>query len=385
MIEKIKVLSLLILVFPMLLYAQKVDSLQVKKNAEVPSHFAVDSVSNKKLTDTIKNVATVPNKETVFVDVLYLMNGDKLTGKLISFQQGRLRFDAQGAGMISVKWYKIKSIACGSRIFRVESTKGEIIKGRIIESTNSGEITVLSIPNQNLKIEDVSRIFPLEAEWYKGFKGSLGGGVSYTKSSDVLRINADIDLYYVISRWRFVNTFSYISTSTADSDFSERVQFSLEEFYALKKRWFLYEQNSFYKNDELGINAKVSFGAGAGNNLVLTEIQKLQIFTGILQNFEKDIQINDFDSNIEWQSTLQHTFYSFLKPNLTASTVISSFVGITDNSRYRFDATADLTWEFVKNFKLQLSYYYNYDNKNIQGKNSDTDYGPILSFLLDLK
>ncbi|MGL2963940.1 DUF481 domain-containing protein [Flavobacterium sp. RSB2_4_14] len=385
MIKYIKVLILFILIFPMLLCAQKTDTINNQKNSNLPNKLVIDSTSDAKLTDTIKPISTVKNEEIVTPDILYLTNGDKLSGKLISFEQGRMRFDAQGPGIIYVKWYKIKSIGCGSKLYRVESTSGEIFKGRIIDSPVSGEITVLSIPKQDLKFQNISRIYALESEWYKGFKGDLGGGVSYTKSSDVLRINAESNLYYVIPRWRFINAFSYISTSTADSEFSERIQFSLEAFYALRKKWFVYEQNSFNRNDELGIDAKISFGAGAGNNLVLTEIQKLQIFTGILQNFEKNIQIDEFNSNVEWQATLQHTFYSFLKPNLTASTALSSFVGITETSRYRFDATTDLTWEFVTNFKLQFSFYFNYDNKKIQGKNSETDYGPILSFLLDLK
>ncbi|MEM0542943.1 DUF481 domain-containing protein [Flavobacterium sp. j3] len=385
MIKYIKVSILLILISPELLCAQKTDASNNHKNSNLTNRLIIDSISDEKPDESLQLISNLDKHEIETPDILYLTNGDKLSGKFISFEQGRMRFDAQGPGIIYVKWYKIKSIACGSKLYRVETTRGEIFKGRIIESSNSGEITVLSTPKQHLKFQNISRIYALESEWYRRFKGDLGGGVSYTKSSDVLRINAESNLYYVIPRWRFINTFSYISTSTGNTDFSERIQFSLEAFYALQKKWFVYEQSSFNRNDELGIDARFSFGIGAGNNLVLTEIQKLQVFTGILQNFEKNIQLNEFNSYLEWQATLHHTIYSFLKPNLTASTNLSSFVGITETSRYRFDATTDLTWEFVTNFKLQLSFYFNFDNKRIQGKNSEIDYGPILSFLLDLK
>jgi hypothetical protein len=33
----------------------------------------------------------------------------------------------------------------------------------------------------------------------------------------------------------------------------------------------------------------------------------------------------------------------------------------------------------------KISFYYNYDNKIIQGKNNQEDYGYVLSLLLDLK
>ncbi|MCA6422488.1 MAG: DUF481 domain-containing protein [Flavobacterium sp.] len=381
----LKVSILFFLVSPMLLGAQITDSLRIKNNTHLPIQTVIDSVSSSKLVDTISSNTKRNKKKNDTPDVLYLLNGDKLTGKIVSFEQGRLRFDAQGPGNVYIKWYKIKSISGGSKVYRVENDKGEIFIGRIIENPISGEITVLSIPKQELKLEHVIRIYPLETEWFKGFKGDLGGGVSYTKSSDVFRINAESNLYYVISKWRFVSNLSYISTSTRDSDFSERIQFTLQEFYTLQNKWFLYEQNSFNRNDELGIDAKISFGIGGGNFIVLTEKQKLKVFSGILQNFEKTIQRVKFTSDIEWPLALQHNIYSFLHPNLTSSTSLTSFVGITEQGRYRFDASTDLTWEFVTNFKLELSFYYNYDNKIIQGKNNQEDYGYVLSLLLNLK
>jgi len=248
-----------------------------------------------------------------------------------------------------------------------------------------GQIILLSEPQQTIKLDEVLRIFPLEVKWWRGFKGDIGGGVNYTKSSEVLRITGESRLYYVNSRWRFVNDFSYMATSTESEDVSVRIQENLQEFYALPKKWVLYQSNSFNRNDELGIDAKVSFGLGIGNNLVLTERQRLLVFTGFLQNFEDNINTEKYFTNSEWPVTLQHTVYSFISPNLQSTTKLASYVGITDKGRYRFDATTDITWEIITNFKIQFSFYYNYDNKYIIGKNTKKDYGTELSFLLDLK
>ncbi|WP_325202764.1 DUF481 domain-containing protein [Flavobacterium sp.] len=378
-------MKVLLLVFPLFLYAQipektKKDSIISVEHDTLPKNLEVEIDTT--LSETEKKI----RKEAFTPDILHLINGDRLTGKILSFQQGRLSFDAQGPGIVSVKWYKIFSIDGGSKIYKVESIYGEIFIGKITNSQIMGEIIVLTEPKKTkIKFEEILRIFPLEEKWYEGFKGDIGAGVSYTKSSEVLRISGESNLFYVISRWRFVNNFSYIATSTESSDYSVRIQENLQEFYSLYKKWVLYQANGFNRNDELGVDGKLSFGFGIGNNLIITERQRLLVFTGFLQNFEDTIESDKFIANSEWPVTLQHTVYSFLSPNLSSSLKMGSYVGITDKSRYRFDLSADLTWEIFNDFKIQFTFYYNYDNKNLIGKNTKEDHGTELSFLLELK
>ncbi|UOK41565.1 MULTISPECIES: DUF481 domain-containing protein [Flavobacterium] len=403
-----KIVMVLLLVFPLFLYAQIPEK---KKTDSIPSveHDTVQKVLEVEVDTTLSESEKKVRKEAFTPDILHLINGDRLTGKILSFQQGRLSFDAQGPGVVSIKWYKIFSIDGGSKIYKVENIYGEIFIGKIAKSDMMGEIIVLTGPDEiiessvtaessataelkksvpkgtTIKFEEILRIFPLEEKWYEGFKGDIGAGVSYTKSSEVLRISAESNLFYVISRWRFVNDFSYMATSTESSDYSVRIQENLQEFYSLYRKWVLYQANSFNRNDELGIDAKLSFGFGIGNNLIITERQRLLVFTGFLQNFEDNIDTDKFIANSEWPVTLQHTVYSFISPNLSSTLKAGSYVGLTEKDRYRFDVSADLTWEIFNDFKIQFSFYYNYDNKNIVGKNTKEDSGTELSFLLELK
>ncbi len=338
------------------------------------------------VSDSVELIERKKSKNKTYIpDTLFMKSGDMITGKIISFEQGRLKIDAQATGVASVKWYKIFSIKGGNRIFKVEDIHGITYIGRISFSPNEGEIHISSKNKYSVKLENVVRIFPLEVEWYRGIKGSLGAGLNYAKSSGVFTANANYNLYYVISKWRFINDFSYVSTSTKNEAASVRFQTNLQALYALPNKWVLSEINSFNRNDELGVKSRYSFNLGGGNNLVQTDWQRLLALTGIIVNLEKDIETNSFGSNLEWPFTLKHTIYKFIHPNLSSSTAISSYVGITEKGRYRADLSTDITWEFVKNFKLQLTFYYNYDNKNIVGKNTKKDYGTVISLLLDLK
>jgi hypothetical protein len=318
-------------------------------------------------------------------DTVYLKNGEKYTGSILSFEQGRIKIDADGPGVISVKWYKIVSVNGGDRQFKVEDNRGELYIGYIRASKDTGEINIVGRVENAIMLEDVVRIFPLEQEWYRGFKGNMGAGVNYTKSSDVLNLNADYNLSYEVKKWRFIHDLSYIETSTSEEAPTVRMEINLQALYALPNKWLLYEINSFNKSDELGIHARVSFGVGGGNGLVQTERQRLLLMTGIIQNTESQVESRDVVSSFEWPATLQHIMYSFLNPNITADTKITSYVGITEKGRYRVDASTNLTWEFIKSVDLMLTAYYNFDNKVVEGKKSQKDYGTVLSLSFVLK
>ena len=372
------ILIILIATGSIVLHAQNSDTLQSVK-ADEPLNLLILNDS----AHEIKNKPTYNSKNSS--DTVFLKNGDRITGKIISLEQGRLKIDAQGPGMVNIKWHKIATISGAIRVYKVEDQNGVKFIGLIKSSTDTGKILVVNQQRYELMMEDILRIFPLEEDWYRGFKGSVGAGLSYTKSSDVLTANAEYNLYYVISKWRFRNNFSFISTKTNGEAPSLRIETNFQALYALPHKWVLSEINSFNRNDELAIKARISFGLGGGNNIVQTDRQRLLILTGIMQNSEKNIESKEIVSNFEWPVTIQHTVYSFMRPDLTSAIYLASYVGITEKGRYRFDSNADIAWEFIKDVKLQVTVYYNFDNKVVEGKTSEQDYGTVLSLIVDLK
>jgi hypothetical protein len=369
-------LFLFIFILPIYSLSQQLNKSELKN----------DSALQIMTSDTISNVVKKEFiKRTYKPDTVFLMNGDKITGKILSFEQGRLSIDGQGPGVVSIKWYKIITIAGGSRVFKVEDIYGVRYIGTIVHSADSSEIDVQGKLKYGIRLENLLRMYPLESEWYKGIKGDLGAGVNYTKSSTVLNLNANYNLYYIKERWRFLHNFSYISNSTDKDPSSIRLSIDFQALYALPNRWLLSEYNSWSRNDELGLKSRFSFQAGGGNNIIQTETQRLIIITGIARSAEVSIESSDVLSTFEWPFSVQHTLYSFVKPNLSATTSIVSYVGITEKGRYRVDASTDITWEFISNYKFKLTFYYDYDNKIVEGKSSSFDYGTVLSLAIQLK
>jgi hypothetical protein len=53
------------------------------------------------------------------------------------------------------------------------------------------------------------------------------------------------------------------------------------------------------------------------------------------------------------------------------------YYGLTETGRIRSDGDADLTWEIVKNLKLSLSLYNNFDSEPPAGSQGKLDYGVL--------
>lgn len=383
--SKIYLLLLCLFLGPFVLRAQ-LPVLNKKTNTTTTIPLLPDTVAKENTVDT--SATNKKKKSTIAdftADTLFLINGDKITGKIISFEQGRLKMDADGPGDISVKWHKILTIAGGNRIYKIEDLEGGIYYGHIDFSVDTGKIMISNMLQFDIDLASIAKIFPLEEEWYRGFKGSFGGGLSHTKASDVLTANADYNLYYVLSKWTFFNDFSFVSTSTNNETASLRIQTNLQALYSLPKKWVLSEVNAYNKNDELGINSRYTIGVQAGNNIVQTDWQKLSIFTGLNANSEKVTEEDNGALNLEWPLSVQHTIYKFIRPNLSTSTTLTYYGGITETGRQRWDISTNIQWEFINNFNLQLAFYYDYDNKVIEDKPSNTNYGTTISLILDLK
>ena len=63
------------------------------------------------------------------------------------------------------------------------------------------------------------------------------------------------------------------------------------------------------------------------------------------------------------------------KPSLTISIVQTGYFSITDQGRIRYDGDANLNWELISDFYLNLQFYHNYDRKSPETGEPNVDYG----------
>ncbi|MBI4565681.1 MAG: DUF481 domain-containing protein [Planctomycetes bacterium] len=67
---------------------------------------------------------------SLFADEVTLKNGDKLTGKVLSLAEGRLRFETAHSGIVSIDWNEIASLKTEATT-RLRLRTGELLEGTL--------------------------------------------------------------------------------------------------------------------------------------------------------------------------------------------------------------------------------------------------------------
>jgi len=96
-----------------------------------------------------------------YTDTVVLKNGDRITGDVNSLAQGRLSFDTDAMGTVSIEWDKVAEIL-SEKSMQVETTGGIRYFGQLERSARDAEVTVKTTESvETVAIADVVHITPI--------------------------------------------------------------------------------------------------------------------------------------------------------------------------------------------------------------------------------
>jgi hypothetical protein len=96
-------------------------------------------------------------------------------------------------------------------------------------------------------------------------------------------------------------------------------------------------------------------------------------------NQEKNTEDDISGTLVELFSQLEFNFFKFTKPEISFNITESFYYSLSQAGRFRNDAQANLNWEAVKDLKLTISAYYNYDNQPPSEDSRKFDVGTVFT------
>ena len=313
-------------------------------------------------------------------DTLYFINGSKITGEVKRIKLGVVTFDPDDANDITVQLQKVKTIAALNGIFRIETIQHLVYFGKMIPSGNAGFVTIISGPNIiSLPVEQLSLVYPFRNEFKQRFSGSASAGFDFTRSSGSGRINYDSKLNYVAKKVEINFSVSGIYSLT-DSTFSrDREDISSKNNYYFNPTWFGSLLFKYQRNLELGLHRRFQEGLGAGNKFLTNKHVYAWTRSGMVLNQEKNNEDSLSGTLVELFCQFEFNFFKFTKPEISFNITESFYYSLSQAGRFRNDAQANLNWEIVKDLKLTISAYYNYDKQPPSAESRKFDLGTILT------
>jgi len=320
-------------------------------------------------------------------DVVYLNNGDRITGEFKELVQGELRLSTAEMGSVYIKWEGVARIE-SDKYIEIELRDGRRVFGQLPPDLNSSaeilSIKTLKDKPFEIKMDEVIRAEQIRVEdsFWDRLDGHLKLGLNYTQASDVLTWNIDGEARYRTQKHLTSLTFDSNLTRNGDGTDSSRHNLSGSRHWYLTNRWFYCGALGAQQNEELGLDLRASVTGGGGRFLVQSQKTELYLATGLSANREKETGDDDTNddlsnagTNIELLLSADYTFFRLYSPKSRIKFTPTLWQGITDTDRLRGNLNLSLRQEFISDLFWDLSFYYDYDSKPLQGADAKEDYG----------
>ena len=307
-------------------------------------------------------------------DKVKLKNGDNITGEIKSMKLGRLSFDMDGPGTISIKWEEVIAIN-SDKIFEITVRGGELFVARLDSFLILHHIT---------NLDDIVEIIPIKDRFLKRLIGDINVGLNYTKSNSILQFNFSSNVYYKIPKIEIDLKFNSVLTSYArDSGLAKKQDIIGSLRRNMGPKFFWGSSLGWQQNTELGLSSRYLVSGVLGLKAIADNHNRLLFSSGLSYNQEQSVETSQFTGNLDalFSAVYKRFYYSTPKLSIDADYLI--YPGISDWGRIRMQGDLNVSVEIIKDFQIGLVFYYSYDNHPPAGSVSNDDYG--LMFTLGYK
>jgi hypothetical protein len=311
-------------------------------------------------------------------DLVYLHNGDRMTGEIKQLGRGILKLSTNDIGEINIEWEDVDSLNSVYQ-FRVGDDDGEKYFGAIF-LTRAGELQVIQ-GGQTDRVMQVAvvSIVPMEASFWQQLDGSISLGYSYTKSNSLGQLTTDA---YVVRRTEIrllslgINS---IVTSQEDEPTQQREDATVSYARFFEGPLFAISSASAQRNDELGIDLRVLLSGGMGLNVVQSNHNDFTTALGLSVNREWSDNVSDDGYNLEAFVSVQHSVFRYDYPKTDITTSLTVYPGLSDWGRIRSEFDISASREIVPDFTFVLSFYDSYDSDPPSTTAEKNDFGLVTS------
>ncbi len=307
-------------------------------------------------------------------DVITLYNGDRITGEIQQLLGGRLSLGTDAMGTIRIEWKEIASLRSNYN-YEVRLVTGERFFGSLAEAGVAGSVRLTDVfGERDLSWEDIVELRPIEDSIADRLDIYLSANYAFTKASGVTQTELRANASYEDERAQNALT-SRLTVANTDDDSTKSSRVTLS-----RKVWT--DRKTIYRNlfgghetnDELGLDYRITLGAGLGRYLVDNNNQTLTVGLGI-QGLEERSIGGDRQESVEAVITSHYSRWRFDSPELDLSLGAEIYPSLSQSGRVRADTNATLRWEFISDFFWDISAWGSYDSSAVDEEAGEFDWG----------
>jgi hypothetical protein len=319
-------------------------------------------------------VLSLPGEAHRKTDVITLYNGDHITGEIQAMHGGRLSLGTDAMGTINIEWKEIASVD-SEYYYEVRLIDGERLFGNLRPGSLPGNVTLLDGSGErSLGWQEIVELRPVEETITDRLDIYLSANYSFTKASGVSQTELRADLAYEDEdALNSLTSRATVSDTDEEATTSARVNLSRK---AWTDRQSLYRlvAGGYESNDELGLDFRISLGAGVGRYFIDTNQSNLNASFSLQALEERSVE-GDKQESAEAVLSVAYSRWRFDTPELNLMIDTSLYPSLTESGRVRADTNARLRWEIVGDLFWDLSAWGSYDSDAIDTEAGEFDWG----------
>ena len=312
-------------------------------------------------------------------DVVILRNGDRLSGDIHSLEFGILTLSTDNMSTLSIEWPAVRSVTSKFE-FAIERQDGTKYHGIIATSADGADLVVQNEQGSvRIPMAEIERISRFSSRFWDRINGGLSVGFSYTKSSAIQVSNVNFNANYRSTTIDSSLSFSSNTTKDSSGTTTNRELLSTGVQFLQQSRNFWGLLGSLERDQALGIDARLVYGAALGRRFVQSQFTELTGIAGIVGTEEWVVGESTPKASVEAVLGGNWQVFRFIDPKTRLDFGLYVFPSLTESGRYRSTGNLSLTHKFPHDVTLGLTGYLSYDNQPPEPTAEKSDYGMTLN------
>lgn len=313
-------------------------------------------------------------------DQVVLRNGDHLTGEIQQLDRAELTFKTDAIGTLSIDWGQVRSIESPNR-YDVELQDGSRHLGTLASGGEDVLAVIHDAQTDRMPLAAVVRIRRIQSSFWRRLDGSFGVGANYTSADSSLQWNVSAQ-----ARTRKLNVErelagNWVETQRQKAPRTRRSELTWTQMNLLAERRLFLFAGKLQQNDELGVDLRGLALAAYGNRFVWTNHTRVSGVGGLAYNVEDFAGEEAIKTSVEAVLGFEYELFESVALDRDVTFQLLSFRDIGGEARYRFEASANVVFELVKDFGLRLEVLDSYDSRPPAEASSKSDIAAIASLV----
>lgn len=295
-------------------------------------------------------------------DTLIFTEGDMLIGEIKSLDQNVLVIKTiYSKSDFTIKWDKIREVHTQTE-FIVELSNDKKYYGSL-RSKSAMDVEIWHLGNilTECKFLHIVSLNPVKDTFLDRLSASVDLNFTSTKSRNAKQVNSRMFLAYSTEKWSSSFSGSTIFSSQDNTEDNSRSEATLTYRYFLATKWYPITSFALYSNTEQRLKYRFNTQLGFGHFFIRNNKGFWGAKIGANRNIEE--YTNETPSRQSWEGFVGTELILHNAGDLTLSSALTFFPGLTEWKRYRSDFSLDVKYDLPLDFYIRIGGSLSYDNQ----------------------